>query len=109
MALKDRLEARRHPETTELPSPDAPLTVIDGTRPEPEPAPLAEPAEELSPRTKRLPTEVATAKQAIHALLVERHAHEIDITDRAGVRTRIATLAEEYVKTSGIALNRLDY
>src|SRR5262249_15580571 len=35
--------------------------------------------------------------------------HEIDITDRAGVRARIATLAEEYVKTSGIALNRLDY
>jgi pilus assembly protein CpaF len=107
MALKDRLEARRRPESTDPPpSPDAPLTVIDGTRPASEPA---EVAEESSPKAKRLSAEVAAAKTAIHALLVERHAHEIDITDRAGVRTRIVTLAEEYVKTSGIALNRLDY
>ncbi|TMC82429.1 MAG: CpaF family protein, partial [Chloroflexi bacterium] len=54
-------------------------------------------------------TPLATAKAAIHTLLVERHADEIDITDREGVRSRITSLAEEYVKNAGIALNRLDY
>jgi pilus assembly protein CpaF len=110
LALKDRLEARRHPETTELPLQDAPLTVIDGTRPEAPPAaPPEEVSEESSPKAGRMSASLAAAKTAIHALLVERHAHEIDITDRSGVRKRIATLAEEYVKTSGIVLNRLDY
>ena len=107
MALKDRLESRRHPTSTESATSDAPLTVISGARTEPAPAEaFAEPAE----RNSRPPANsLTTAKAAIHALLVERHAHEIDITDREGVRKRISSLAEEYAKTSGITMNRLDY
>src|SRR5205823_13741403 len=52
---------------------------------------------------------LAATKAEIHALLVERHADEIDIGDREGVRTRIASVTDEYIRTSGIALNRLDY
>src|SRR2546428_4669841 len=108
MALKDRLEARRRPEAGEHASIDSPLTVIAGARDEPEA--VAPPvAEDMAPKSAGLTSTLATAKAAIHALLVERHADEIDITDREGVRSRIANLAEEHVKTVGIALNRLDY
>jgi pilus assembly protein CpaF len=109
MALKDRLEARRRPEAGEaVPAAEMALSVIDGTRPEP--AAVAAPvAEEATPKAGRLTAELAAAKSAIHALLVERHADEIDITDREAVRTSIASAAEEYVKETGLALNRLDY
>src|SRR5438128_4163844 len=108
MALKDRLEARRRPQAGEHASIDSPLTVIAGARDEPKA--VAPPvAEDMAPKSAGLTSTVATAKAAIHALLVERHADEIDITDREGVRSRITTLAEEHVKTAGIALNRLDY
>src|SRR2546426_3916010 len=108
MALKDRLEARRRPEAGEHASIDSPLTVIAGARDEPKAA--APPvAEDMAPKSAGLTSTLATAKAAIHALLVERHADEIDITDREGVRSRIANLAEEHVKTASVALNRLDY
>jgi len=108
MALKDRLEARRRPQAGEHASIDSPLTVIAGARDEPKA--VAPPvAEDMAPKSAGLTSTVATAKAAIHALLVERHADEIDITDREGVRSRIANLAEEHVKTAGITLNRLDY
>ncbi|TMI95417.1 MAG: hypothetical protein E6H01_14505, partial [Bacillati bacterium ANGP1] len=108
MALKDRLEARRRPEAGEHASIDSPLTVIAGARDEPKA--VAPPvAEDMAPKSAGLTSTLATAKAAIHALLVERHADEIDITDREGVRSRIANLAEEHVKTAGITLNRLDY
>ncbi len=110
MALKDRLEARRHPEVGLMTPGEAGLNVLDGRRdaaPEPESRPAA--LDEPPQKSSRLTTPLATAKAAIHTLLVERHADEIDITDREGVRSRIASLAEEYVKSAGIALNRLDY
>src|SRR5207247_2241985 len=72
-------------------------------------SPEDQPADDAGQKSKRLPTTVSTAKAAIFALLVERHADEIDITDREGVRSRIASLAEEHVKEAGILLNRLDY
>ncbi|HKW70149.1 MAG TPA: CpaF family protein, partial [Candidatus Dormibacteraeota bacterium] len=52
---------------------------------------------------------LSAAKNAIRALLVERHADEIDITDRAGVRSRIESVADDYIKSSGVAVNRLEY
>jgi pilus assembly protein CpaF len=110
MALKDRLESRRHPEAGTTPG-DGTLSVIAGTRSEaaaPAQAPEAA-AESVHQKPPRLPTTLAAAKAAVHTLLVERHADEIDITDRDGVRTRIASLAEEHIKTAGISLNRLDY
>src|SRR5207248_2762580 len=108
MALKDRLEARRRPEAGDPPSADATLTVIAGAGGETK-ATAVPPKEDVVQKSSGLSATLATAKAAIHAMLVERHADEIDITDRQGVRTRIASLAEEHVKSAGIALNRLDY
>src|SRR5690242_18572951 len=109
MALKDRLDARRHQTGTEAPLGESGLTVISGTRPAEAPAP-AEAPPDAAQKTNRQPASTLTAaKAAIHALLVERHAHEIDITDRSGVRSRIASLADEYAKSSGISFSRLDY
>jgi pilus assembly protein CpaF len=105
VALKDRLDARRRPDQTD-PAPGA-LSVIEGTRTEPEVPDEAPSDQTLKP--VRPATALAAARIAIHNLLVERHAHEIDITDRDGVRARITTLTEEYVKTAAIGLNRLDY
>jgi pilus assembly protein CpaF len=115
MALKERLESRRNPVA---PPPaangaDGALSVIVGTKPEPSVAQdaVAPPASSTDGAQKagRLSSTLTAAKAAIHAQLVERHAHEIDITDRQGVRSRIAMLAEEYAKASGASLNRLDY
>src|SRR2546428_5292859 len=108
MALKERLEARRRPEAGHPIPTDATLSVLAGAREEPKAAPPAV-REEAVPKPAGLTTTLAAAKAAIHAQLVERHADEIDITDREGVRSRIASLAEEHVKTAGIAFNRLDY
>ncbi len=108
MALKDRLEARRRPEAGDPPSADATLTVIAGAGGETK-ATAAAPKEDVVQKSAGLNNTLAMAKAAIHALLVERHADEIDITDRAGVRARIVSLADEHVKTAGIAINRLDY
>ena len=110
MALKDRLESRRHPETAPVAPSDGTLTVIDGARPEPAPAPEPQASSpDTGQKPGRLSPTLTTAKAAIHALLVERHAHEIDITDRGGVRKRIVSLADEYARTAGVSLNRLDY
>jgi pilus assembly protein CpaF len=108
MALKDRLEARRRPEAGDPPSAGATLTVIAGAGGETK-ATAAPAKEDVVQKSAGLNNTLAMAKAAIHALLVERHADEIDITDRAGVRARIASLADEHVKTTGIAINRLDY
>src|SRR5437899_2244945 len=107
MALKDRLEARRRPEAGDPPSADATLTVIAGAGGETK-ATAAAPKEDVVQKSAGLNNTLAMAKAAIHALLVERHADEIDITDRAGVRARIVSLADEHVKTAGIGINRLD-
>src|SRR5213594_1807358 len=109
MALKDRLDARRRPQGDEGTLKAATLSVIDGAQPAAKVSPEERPADDAGQKSKRLPTTVSTAKAAIFALLVERHADEIDITDREGVRSRIASLAEEHVKEAGILLNRLDY
>jgi pilus assembly protein CpaF len=103
MALKDRLEARRQGEAGEAAA-DGSLKVIDGTRPQSQAI-----QEETGQKPARTPSSFASAKAEIHAMLVDRHAHEIDITDRAGVRSRIVTVAEEYAKKEGVTLNRLDY
>jgi pilus assembly protein CpaF len=113
VALKDRLDARRNPGLGEGAPGDRPLTVIPGTVPQPAPTQPPQPADQPADPTQKAarpqPSALTTAKAAVHAMLIERHAHDIDITDRMGVRTRIAGLAEEYAKTSGVALNRLDY
>ena len=109
MALKDRLDQRRRPD----PAPEGSLSVITGDVREPQSSPAPStptPVTETdAAKGGRLAPNLSTAKTAIHALLVERHAHEIDITDREGVRSRLALLTEEYVKNAGLSFNRLDY
>ncbi|HET9781283.1 MAG TPA: CpaF family protein [Candidatus Dormibacteraeota bacterium] len=112
MALKERLESRRSPVASPLAPSEGTLSVIAGTKTEPPAPPTPQqppPATDGAQKPGRLSSTLTTAKAAIHAQLVERHAHEIDITDRAGVRSRITSLAEEYAKTSGATFNRLDY
>ncbi|HKC20793.1 MAG TPA: CpaF family protein [Candidatus Dormibacteraeota bacterium] len=114
MALKERLESRRNPSTPPAANgSDGALSVIVGAKAEADVAPQARataaPSSDGAQKSGRLSSTLTTAKAAIHAQLVERHAHEIDITDRQGVRSRIAILAEEYAKTTGASLNRLDY
>ena len=109
MALKDRLEARKHPELNSAVSGDGGLSVIAGTRPEPLPVSADNDADAVASKPPRITSSVAAAKAAIHTLLVERHADEVDITDREGVRSQIASLTEEYIKSSGTILNRLEY
>jgi pilus assembly protein CpaF len=109
LALKDRLEARRHLEGGDAAPSEGALTVLEGMRTSQPPSQPAPVAEDDAAQKSRMPSALASAKAAIHAMLVERHAHEIDITDRAGVRSRITSLAEEYAKTAGITFNRLEY
>jgi pilus assembly protein CpaF len=109
MALKDKLEARKRPEPgADFPA-EGSLTVIEGTRAAPAPPPRP-PAPVTS--TKPAPPAIApmaAAKAVIRGMLVERHADEIDITDRDGVRSRIEGLIDDYAKSSGTSFNRLDY
>ena len=105
MALKDRLQARQQGDGKQ-PDAERGLSVLDGTRREPERPFETKPA---PTRPAGISPALAAAKNAIHALLVERHADEVDITERSGLRRRIDGLVEEYIKGSGVAFNRLDY
>jgi pilus assembly protein CpaF len=107
MALKERLEARKHPEDGPVGSQKESLSVIEHARSEPGAATARSTADPKVDSPE--PASLAASKAAIHGLLVERHAHELDINDREGVRSRIATLTEEYMRSSGVAINRLDY
>ena len=49
------------------------------------------------------------AKNAIHRLLVERHADDIDIGNREGVRTKLAGVADDYLRDHALGLNKLEY
>jgi pilus assembly protein CpaF len=107
MALKDRLDAIKRPDDTNQAS-EGGLSVIAGQQPAAAPVPAPASAEPAQKQARALTT-TAAAKAAIHALLVERHADEIDISDRQGVRSKITALADEYIKTASISLSRFDY
>jgi len=107
MALKDRLDAMKRPDEP-MPAGGRGLSVVAGLKTEGA-APPARAAEHAAQKQAPAPNTFAAAKAAIHALLVERHADEMDITDRVEVRARITSLTDEYMRSSAIALNRLDY
>ncbi len=107
MALKERLDALKRPEVNGTGS-DGELSVISRRQPPADVPPTPTPDESPKKRVREANT-FATTKAAIHALLVERHADEIDIGDREGVHKLITSLTEEYVRTASIALTRLDY
>ena len=117
MALKDRLDALKRPATAQVTEGEPGLSVISGLRTEVAPTPHVVAPAHTSPRTADAPDQkgvrpqstLAAAKAAIHDLLIERHADEIDISDRAGVRVLIANLTDEYMRTAAIVLTRLDY
>jgi pilus assembly protein CpaF len=110
MALKERLDALRHPELAEPGSSELGLSVIPGRQPAADVPLTPTPTPDESPQSPaRGPNTFAATKAAIHALLVERHADEIDIGDREGVRKLITSLTDEYARTASVALTRLDY
>jgi pilus assembly protein CpaF len=76
------------PKRTQQPASEAPIQVETATRP-------AQPMLE--------------AKAAIHKLLVERHADDIDIGNREGVRTKLAAVADDYLRDHALGLNKLEY
>jgi len=49
------------------------------------------------------------AKNAIHALFVDRHADDINIGDREGVRTKLAAVADDYFRDRAQGLNRFEF
>jgi pilus assembly protein CpaF len=109
MALKDKLEARKRPEPgADFPA-EGSLTVIEGTRAAPAPPPRPPAPVTFTKPAQPAITPMAAAKAVIRGMLVERHADEIDITDRDGVRSRIEGLIDDYAKSSGASFNRLDY
>src|SRR6266849_375709 len=112
MALKERLAARKQPDGSVLPDGESRLSVLNAVRDAPKSAPPpvgVQGGNGFSPANDRVPASLAASKAAIHGLLVERHADEIDLGDREGVRSRIVSLTEEYIKSSGITVNRFDY
>src|SRR5438132_1882989 len=108
MALKERLDALKHPEVTDLGASEQGLSVLPGGQHAADALPTPTP-DESSNKPVRAPNTFAATKAAIHALLVERHADKIDIGDRKGVRKLIVSLTDEYVRTASVALTRLDY
>src|SRR5438552_19198776 len=101
VAQMDRLEARKHPELNSAVSGDGGLSVIAGTRPEPLPVSADNDAAAVASKPSRITSSVAAAKAALHTMLVERHADEVDITDRAGVRPQIDILYAQTIKCRG--------
>jgi len=120
MALIDRLAVRRG----QLPAPE-PAPVDEGAS---EPAPsladrldvsavAATPAASATgvgqggDETGRgtLAAELNEVRAELHRRLVERHADDIDITDREGVRQLISSLTQAYFRENALSITRLDF
>jgi len=122
MALIDRLAVRRG---RQLPVDGAPPSDEDPAKPAPRVEPVgakgetivaAQPAAPAQAGHKggdvvhgQLSPELGEARAEIHGRLVDRHADEIDITDRSGVRRLIASLTEAYFRESALPITKLDF
>jgi pilus assembly protein CpaF len=51
----------------------------------------------------------SSIKGQIHDLLVERHATELDVTDREAVRSTIANLVDEFLRENAVPVSALDH
>ena len=113
MTLMNRLAERRGAAAgTDDGNPAKPgLKVVapHGDQQTPTPAVAPEPVEQPDKKRGTGTPVITEARSAIHALLVERHADEIDIGDREGVRTKLAVIADEYLRDHALGLNRLEY
>ena len=56
----------------------------------------------------RRPAGFAAMKAQIHDILVDRHATEIDVTDRDAVRRTITQLVEEFFRDNAMSVSALD-
>jgi pilus assembly protein CpaF len=103
MSLRRRLAAKRWQEEPQEEKGGERLTVLRSERPETEngaPAP-AEVRAVLNPA-------FAAARAQIHDRLVERHADELDITDREQMQQVIEQETNAYVRETGLMLPRAD-
>ena len=110
MSLSERMQRAREPlapsgerDKPRLVPSAPPAPTADGTPPR-RPAP-SRPVDEATPRRQ---TGFAGIKQQIHDLLVDRHANELDVTDREGVRKAIVALVEEFARDHALSLSALD-
>jgi pilus assembly protein CpaF len=110
MALRDRLAARKQPQGPAATPAESGLSVIPISRSTPPPAFDRTSGEDYAENAvDGSVTRLGAAKAAIHNLLVKRHADELNVNDRVGVRAQIASLTEEYMRRSGGSISRLDY
>ena len=115
MALIDRLAVRRG----QLQPAEEPVRVEEeassvapagGVSGEPPAAIAPDPPVTRSPGgAGPLTAELGEARAEIHNRLVDRHADQIDITDRAGVRRLISSLTEAYCRESALPITQLDF
>jgi pilus assembly protein CpaF len=108
MTLINRLAARRAVIDSETEVPEHRLRVIERAadakqEAKPPPAHTAQ-----TPKTRDA-AYLLELKPPIHALLVKKHADEIDLGNREGVRTKIVEVVDEFLQDHPAGLNRLEY
>jgi pilus assembly protein CpaF len=74
---------------------------------EPPPTSVA-PGNVAGSSTSRTAASWVATKAQIHARLVEKYADEIDVTDRDGVRKRIAELVDDHLRSRGQPITRTE-
>jgi pilus assembly protein CpaF len=104
VSLSKRLAAIREPGDGDGPKGPEPAAMAPASAPAPSRA-----GGDRSAQRAPLTPALVSARSAIHDLLVERHADELDITDRAGIRTVIQQVTDAYVREKRISLTRADY
>jgi pilus assembly protein CpaF len=108
MSLRDRLAARKQPDERMGEISESNLGVIQDARSEPMPFERTSADDDAANRQDHASVWLTSARAAIHGLLVKQHAHELDIEDRASVRSQIASLTEDYIRTQGVVVSRAD-
>jgi pilus assembly protein CpaF len=105
MTLMNRLAQRRgeiDKDDGDLAKPG--LKLVERTQVAPAPATNTD-----TPKAATAETSNSEAKNAIHGLFVDRHADDINIGDREGVRSKLAAVADEYFRDHAQGLNRLEF
>ena len=108
MTLISRLAARRAVTESESETGGQRLRLLEQhVEPKPErKAPAAQPGQGANGRD---PAYLLELKAPVHARLVEKHADEIDLSNRDGVRAKIVEVVDEYLKEHPAGLNRLEH
>ena len=105
MTLMNRLAQRRgEVDKTEEDLAKPGLKLVERTPVAPPPASKTETVKAATAESSGLET-----KNAIHGLFVDRHADDINIGDREGVRSKLAAVADEYFRDHAQGLNRLEF